>query len=53
MATELKNKRTIITPMGAKTQAFDIFPTPYISHWSLSRSQHLYPFVQVMVDTLL
>jgi hypothetical protein len=35
MAAKLKNKRTSITTMGAKIQAFDIFPTPLISHWSL------------------
>jgi hypothetical protein len=35
MAAKLKNKRTSITTMGAKAQAFDIFPTPLSSHWSL------------------
>jgi hypothetical protein len=32
MAAKLKTKRTSITTMGAKIQAFDIFQTPLSSH---------------------
>jgi hypothetical protein len=35
MAGNFREKRTSITTMGAKTQAFDIFPTPLISHYPL------------------
>jgi hypothetical protein len=35
MAAKLKTKRTSITTMGAKTQAFDIFQTPLSSHYPL------------------
>jgi hypothetical protein len=35
MAANFREKRTSITTMGAKTQAFDIFPTPLISHYPL------------------
>jgi hypothetical protein len=35
MAANLREKRTLITTMGAKTQAFAIFPTPLISHYPL------------------
>jgi hypothetical protein len=30
-----REKRTSITTTGAKTQAFDIFPAPLISHYPL------------------
>jgi hypothetical protein len=33
MAANVREKRMSITTMGAKTQAFDIFPTPLISHY--------------------
>jgi hypothetical protein len=39
MAAKLKTKRTSITTMGAKIQAFDIFQTPPISHYPLPSSQ--------------
>jgi hypothetical protein len=35
MAAKLKTKRTSITTMGAKIQAFDIFQTPLSSHYQL------------------
>jgi len=35
MAAKLKTKRTSITTMGAKIQAFDIFQTPLSSHYPL------------------
>jgi hypothetical protein len=35
MAAKLKTKRTSITTMGAKIQAFDIFQTPLSSHYLL------------------
>jgi hypothetical protein len=35
MAANFREKRMSITTMGAKTQAFDIFPTPLISHYPL------------------
>jgi hypothetical protein len=35
MAAKLKTKRTSITTMGAKIQAFDIFLTPLSSHYPL------------------
>jgi hypothetical protein len=35
MAAELKTKRTSITTMGAKIQAFDFFLTPLSSHYPL------------------
>jgi hypothetical protein len=35
MAAKLKTKRTSITTMGAKIQAFDIFQTPFSSHYPL------------------
>jgi hypothetical protein len=35
MAAKLKTKRTSITTMGAKIQAFDIFQTPVSSHYPL------------------
>ncbi len=33
-----EKKRTSITTMGAKTQAYDIFPTPLFSHYPLPLS---------------
>jgi hypothetical protein len=39
MAAKIKTKRTSITTMGAKTQAFDIFQTPLSSHYPLPLSQ--------------
>jgi hypothetical protein len=39
MAAKLKAKRTSITTMGAKIQAFDIFQTPLSSHYPLPLSQ--------------
>jgi hypothetical protein len=38
MAAKLKTKRTSITTMGAKIQAFDIFQTPLSSHYPLPLS---------------
>jgi hypothetical protein len=35
MVENFREKRTSITTMGAKTQAFNIFPTPLISHYPL------------------
>jgi hypothetical protein len=35
MAANFREKSTSITTMGAKTQAFDIFPIPLISHYPL------------------
>jgi hypothetical protein len=35
MATNFRDKRTLITTMQAKNQAFAIFPTPLISHYPL------------------
>jgi hypothetical protein len=35
MAVNFREKRTSITAMGAKIQAFAIFPTPLISHYPL------------------
>jgi hypothetical protein len=35
MAAKFKTKRTSITTMGAKIQAFDIFQTPLSSHYPL------------------
>jgi hypothetical protein len=35
MATNIREKRTSITTMGSKTQAFAIFPIPLISHYPL------------------
>jgi hypothetical protein len=35
MAAKLKTKRTPVTTMGAKIQAFDIFQTPLSSHYPL------------------
>ncbi len=35
MAAKLKTKRTSITTMGSKIQAFDIFQTPLSSHYPL------------------
>jgi hypothetical protein len=35
MVAKLKTKRTSITKMGAKIQAFDIFQTPLSSHYPL------------------
>jgi hypothetical protein len=32
---KFREKRTSITTMGAKTQAFDVFPAPFISHYPL------------------
>ncbi len=40
MAAKLKTKRTSITTMGAKIQAFDIFQTPLSSHFPLPLSSH-------------
>ncbi len=34
-AVNFREKRTSITAKGAKIQAFDIFPTPLISHYPL------------------
>jgi hypothetical protein len=39
MAANFREKRTSITTMGAKTQAFDIFLTPLISHYPLPLSK--------------
>jgi hypothetical protein len=35
MATNFRDKRTLITTMQAKNQAFAIFLTPLISHYPL------------------
>jgi hypothetical protein len=35
MAANFREKRTSITTMGVKTQAFASFPTPLVSHYSL------------------
>ncbi len=40
MAAKLKTKRTSITTMGTKIQAFDIFQTPLSSHYPLPLSTH-------------
>jgi hypothetical protein len=39
MAANFREKRTT---MGAKTQAFDIFPTPLISHYPLPLKEGTY-----------
>ncbi len=43
MAAKLKTKRTSITTMEAKIQAFDIFQTPLNSHYPL-------PLILVLAD---
>jgi hypothetical protein len=40
MAAKLKTKRTTITTMGAKIQAFGIIQTPLSSHYPLPLSHH-------------
>jgi hypothetical protein len=41
MAAKLKTKRTSITTMGAKIQAFDIFRPPLNSHYPLPLNKAL------------
>ncbi len=42
MAANFREERTSITTIGAKTQAFDIFSTPLISHYPLPlKGSHL------------
>jgi hypothetical protein len=42
MAEKLKTKRTSITTIGAKIQAFDIFQTPLSSHYPLPLTQKFF-----------
>jgi hypothetical protein len=35
MASNFREKKTSITTMGVKSQAFAIFPTPLVSHYPL------------------
>ncbi len=50
MAAKLKTKRTSVTSMGAKIQAFDIFQTPLSYHYPLPLKglcYHMYNFFKV------
>ncbi len=55
MAAYLNTKRTSITTMGAKIQAFDIFQTPLSSHYPLPLStvnMYIYRYCYCFIEIL-